>query len=274
MGVDLPWIIGEHQSESVSAVKASKYPAVSSAVQPVKPAVASVEKLSDTSLARPDGAHPTDRPPVRDILDVIVKPPAPEVSHTTLDNLSLVQIAAEVSQCQRCELCQTRGHAVVGQGVEQPTLLIVGEAPGEQEDIQGQPFVGRSGQLLDNMLRTIGHDRHTTTYITNVVKCRPPANRNPRDEEIAACAPYLSRQIELLKPKCVLAMGRFAAHALLKTDQSLQKLRQQVHSVMSGGEPIPVVVTYHPAYLLRRPVDKALAWEDLKRLRQHLLDLG
>jgi uracil-DNA glycosylase family 4 len=184
-----------------------------------------------------------------------------------LDGLNIAELAGAVHACQRCGLCEARQHAVPGHGVDQPTILIVGEAPGEQEDAQGKPFVGRSGQLLDNMLKAIGHDRNTSVYITNVVKCRPPANRNPRDEEIAACAPYLSRQIELLRPKVILAMGRFAAHALLKTDTTLQQLRQSTHAFESAAGVLPVVVTYHPAYLLRRPADKHLAWEDLKRLR-------
>lgn len=199
---------------------------------------------------------------------------SPVAIRRDLKGLSLDEIAAEIQQCQQCGLCSGRTHAVAGQGVSSPEIMVVGEAPGEQEDRDGVPFVGRSGQLLDNMLRAIGHDRTRTVFITNVVKCRPPANRNPKDEEISACQPYLQRQIELLNPKVILAMGRFAAHTLLETDATLQNLRQQNLSItapnQSPGQIIPVVVTYHPSYLLRRPVDKRLAWEDLKRVRQTL----
>ena len=199
---------------------------------------------------------------------------SPVAIRRDLTGLSLDEIAAEIQQCQQCGLCSGRTHAVAGQGVSSPEIMVVGEAPGEQEDRDGVPFVGRSGQLLDNMLRAIGHDRTRTVFITNVVKCRPPANRNPKDEEISACQPYLQRQIELLNPKIILAMGRFAAHTLLETDATLQNLRQQNLSItapnQNPGQIIPVVVTYHPSYLLRRPVDKRLAWEDLKRVRQTL----
>jgi len=199
---------------------------------------------------------------------------SPVAVRRDLTSLSLDEIAAEIQQCQQCGLCSGRTHAVAGQGVSSPEIMVVGEAPGEQEDRDGVPFVGRSGQLLDNMLRAIGHDRTRTVFITNVVKCRPPANRNPKDEEISACQPFLLRQIELLNPKIILAMGKFAAHTLLDTDAALQNLRQQTLSItapnQSPGQVIPVVVTYHPSYLLRRPVDKRLAWEDLKRVRQTL----
>jgi len=147
-----------------------------------------------------------------------------------------------------------------------PSIMVVGEAPGEQEDRQGLPFVGRSGQLLDNMLAAIAHHRDTNVYITNVVKCRPPGNRNPDAQEIAACASYLDRQIALIQPRAILAMGRFAAQTLMKKEASMQALRGQVHFVDVQDRQIPVVATYHPAYLLRRPVEKASAWQDLKRI--------
>jgi DNA polymerase len=190
-------------------------------------------------------------------------------SHTGefVNQQNLEQLQALIRVCQACSLCEQRTHAVAGEGSAKPSVLIVGEAPGEQEDIEGRPFVGRSGQLLDNMLQAIQLDRFEQVFITNVVKCRPPANRNPREDEISACSPYLLRQIELLRPTVVLAMGRFAAHALLNTKEPLQKLRLETQAVTAGENPTPVVVTYHPAYLLRRPTDKRLAWEDLKRVR-------
>lgn len=144
--------------------------------------------------------------------------------------------------------------------------MVIGEAPGEQEDRQGEPFVGPSGELLDNMLTAIGCNRAENVYITNVVKCRPPGNRNPREVEIAACLPYLTRQIELVAPSVILALGRFAAQTLLESSASLMSLRDQNHQVKVGEVHIPLVVTYHPAYLLRKPADKRLAWQDLKRV--------
>jgi len=158
-------------------------------------------------------------------------------------------------------------------GDSQPDWLIVGEAPGEEEDRQGLPFVGRAGQLLDRMLAAMQLTRAQKVYIANVIKCRPPMNRNPDAAEIAACSPYLLRQIQLLRPRMVLAMGRFAAQTLLceggalSAEQARQlplgKLRGRVHRVNLGGLALPVVVTYHPAYLLRSPAEKAKAWADL-----------
>jgi len=143
--------------------------------------------------------------------------------------------------------------------------LVVGEAPGEQEDRQGLPFVGRSGQLLDAMLASVGMSRKSNVYITNVIKCRPPGNRNPKPEEIAACSPYLRRQVNLLKPERIMVVGRFAAQTLLGTDATIGSLRGRVHTFKSDdGRAIPLVVSYHPAYLLRSPLEKARAWQDLR----------
>ena len=266
MGVEVPWIaanesgVDRGQRSTTPNVPSDAAPAQVSTplvepptVQPVQQTMPQPQRVPDRTLAAAPAA------PASKLVESV-----PELD---VSLLGLAQIGQAVSACQRCGLCETRQHAVPGDGVDRPTILIVGEAPGEQEDQQGKPFVGRSGQLLDNMLKAIGHGRDTSVFITNVVKCRPPANRNPRDEEIAACAPYLARQIELLAPTAILAMGRFAAHALLKTDASLQTLRGSTHTLDIGGQSMPVVVTYHPAYLLRRPVDKRLAWEDLKRLR-------
>lgn len=164
-----------------------------------------------------------------------------------------------VSSCQRCQLCSTRTQTVFGTGPHNAEWMVIGEAPGEQEDRQGQPFVGQAGKLLDNMLYAIGLNRTQNVYIANILKCRPPENRNPHPEEIADCAPYLQRQIALLQPKCILLMGRFAAQTLLKTDVSISKLRGQVYFY----ENIPTIVTYHPAYLLRSPQEKGKAWIDL-----------
>jgi DNA polymerase len=174
-----------------------------------------------------------------------------------------------VASCQACALCQSRRQTVFGVGHTQARWLVVGEAPGEQEDLQGEPFVGQAGQLLDNMLKAIGLDRRAhdarAVYIANVLKCRPPANRNPLPQEVLQCEPYLRRQVALLQPSIILALGRFAAQSLLRdsvpdiANLPLARLRGQVHHYAG----IPVIVSYHPAYLLRTPQDKAKAWADL-----------
>jgi DNA polymerase len=174
-----------------------------------------------------------------------------------------------VAGCEACGLCRSRKNTVFGSGDTQARWLVVGEAPGEQEDLQGEPFVGPAGQLLDNMLRAVGLSRGASgaqgVYIANVLKCRPPANRNPQPEEVQQCEPYLRRQVALLQPQIILALGRFAAQTLLHATvpdvagTPLGKLRGQVHHYAG----VPVIVSYHPAYLLRTPHDKARAWSDL-----------
>jgi len=174
-------------------------------------------------------------------------------------------VATEASTCTKCRLASTRTHVVFGVGNPDADVLFIGEAPGQNEDKQGEPFVGAAGQLLDAMLRDIGLDRRTNVYIANVLKSRPPNNRDPRPEEVEACLPYLVRQIALLQPKIMLAVGRIAAQNLLGTDAPLGRLRGRVHHF--GERQTPLVVTYHPAYLLRTPADKRKAWEDLKFAR-------
>ncbi len=166
-----------------------------------------------------------------------------------------------VLTCTRCALHKTRTQAVFGVGNRQAQWLVIGEAPGADEDRQGEPFVGRAGQLLNSMLKAIGLAREQV-YIANILKSRPPNNRDPLPEEVAACEPYLKRQIELINPKVILAVGRIAAQNLLKTETKIGALRGQRH--VYPGSDIPVVVTYHPAYLLRSPQEKRKAWEDLK----------
>jgi uracil-DNA glycosylase len=171
----------------------------------------------------------------------------------------------EVMACTRCPLHKTRTQGVLGVGPKRADWLVIGEAPGAEEDRRGEPFVGAAGQLLDAMLRAIGLDRNTNVYIANVLKSRPPNNRDPKPEEVAACLPYLARQIALLEPKVMLAVGRIAAQNLLGTDVPLGRLRGAVHRF--GERNTPLIVTYHPAYLLRTPSDKRKAWEDLKFAR-------
>ena len=174
------------------------------------------------------------------------------------------ELRARVAACTRCSLSATRTQTVFGVGNLNADWLIVGEAPGAEEDRKGEPFVGRAGQLLNSMLLAIGLPREQV-YIANVLKCRPPGNRDPSPTEAAECLPYLERQIALLKPKIMLVVGRIAAQNLLRTDKTLGSLRQQVHRF--GLSEVPLVVTYHPAYLLRTPGDKRKAWEDLKFAR-------
>ena len=166
----------------------------------------------------------------------------------------------QVAGCQLCELHQSRTQTVFGVGDEQARWLLIGEAPGVDEDRQGEPFVGRAGKLLNAMLQAVGLSREQV-YIANILKCRPPNNRDPRPEEAAACFPYLRRQIELIQPDLIIALGRVAAQRLLDCTTSLARLRGTVHRLEATGT--PVVVTYHPAYLLRTPADKRKAWEDL-----------
>jgi DNA polymerase len=165
-----------------------------------------------------------------------------------------------VKACTLCDLHRTRTQAVFGVGDKQAQWMIIGEAPGADEDTQGEPFVGRAGQLLNSMLKAIGLQREQV-FIANVMKCRPPQNRDPTPAEAACCKPYLHRQIDLVNPKLILCLGRIAAHNLLETDTPIGKLRGQVHRL--GSSQRPVVVTYHPAYLLRSPGEKRRAWEDL-----------
>ncbi|HVO47994.1 MAG TPA: uracil-DNA glycosylase [Steroidobacteraceae bacterium] len=191
---------------------------------------------------------------------------APPVPGTTWDSLK-----AEVLACTRCPLHTTRTQGVFGVGSREAQWLVVGEAPGAEEDRRGEPFVGRAGHLLDAMLRSIGLSRGTNVYIANVLKSRPPGNRDPKPEEVTACLPYLMRQIELLRPRLMLAVGRIAAQNLLATDVPLGRLRGKVHHF--GELNTPLIVTYHPAYLLRTPADKRKAWEDLKFARSVFREL-
>ena len=180
-----------------------------------------------------------------------------------------------MASCKACGLCESRKQTVFGVGHARADWMIVGEAPGEQEDLQGEPFVGVAGQLLDQMLRAVGQSRRAESgegreddqagdpakrvFIANTLKCRPPRNRNPESDELARCEPFLKRQLALVQPKLILVMGRFAVKQLLKSDEAIGRLRGRVHRY----EGVPVIVTYHPAYLLRNMPDKAKAWEDL-----------
>ncbi len=195
----------------------------------------------------------------------LVEIPAPE-------NDSLAVISKELDGCPRCKLCKGRNTVVVGSGNPHAELMFVGEAPGEQEDLEGRPFVGRSGQLLEKMILAMGLTRDQV-FITNVVKCRPPENRNPEPDEIAACSPFLFRQLAIIKPKVVVALGKFAAQTLLQTETPISQLRGQFHAYQPPGFPAggaKLMPTFHPAYLLRNPPAKKDAWEDLKLVAKEL----
>jgi uracil-DNA glycosylase family 4 len=198
--------------------------------------------------------------------------PDPACAAAEVDSLDWDGLEASVAACTRCALSRTRTQTVFGVGSRQAPWLVVGEAPGAEEDARGEPFVGQAGRLLDRMLDAAGLTRSgsgdAAVYIANVLKCRPPGNRNPEPDEVRCCEPYLRRQIELLAPRLILVMGRFAAQSLLGSEASIAALRGRAHPLVFGGRSVPVVVTYHPAYLLRNLADKAKVWADLCLARE------
>ena len=196
----------------------------------------------------------TSRPVV---LRASPEPPADRLQHIAA--LEWPAFALDVSACTACGLCRTRNKAVPGVGDVHAQWLFVGEAPGAEEDAKGEPFVGQAGRLLDNMLLALGMKRGDNVYIANVLKCRPPGNRTPSPLETEACRPYLDRQIALIRPALIIALGKSAATTLLNVDATIASLRGRVHRYQG----VPLIVTYHPAYLLRNLPDKAKAWEDL-----------
>jgi uracil-DNA glycosylase family 4 len=229
-----------------------------------RPAAVAAAPLPPLVVAPPTAARsaaPAVRataPPVAEA--PVAMRPARAIGVQTMDWPTLRET---VAGCEACGLCKSRKNTVFGVGDEQADWMIVGEAPGENEDLRGEPFVGAAGQLLDNMLHAVGRSRtgqgSQGAYIANVLKCRPPANRNPQPEEVVQCEPYLARQVALVKPRVIVAMGRFAVQSLLKTTEPIGRLRGRVHRY----EGVPVIVSYHPAYLLRTPTDKGRAWADL-----------
>src|SRR6266571_7144394 len=189
----------------------------------------------------------------------VVDAPVPVDRLQRIAALGWKGFAADVEACTACGLCRTRNKAVPGVGDVHAQWLFVGEAPGAEEDARGEPFVGQAGRLLDNMLAALGMKRGKNVYIANVLKCRPPGNRAPEPNEVEACRPYLDRQIALIRPKVIVALGKSAATTLLNVDATIASLRGRVHRYQG----VPLIVTYHPAYLLRNLPDKAKAWEDL-----------
>ena len=183
---------------------------------------------------------------------------------------SLESLRETVANCRACGLCENRTQTVFADGVPHSPLMIVGEAPGAEEDQSGLPFVGRAGQLLDRMLKTVDCSRTTNTYIANVLKCHPPGNRDPHVGEIEQCSGHLFQQITANQPKVLLLVGKYSIQTLLNTKKTVGELRGHVHHVQLGDLSIPAVVTYHPAYLLRRPEEKAKVWDDLLLLNRHI----
>jgi len=226
------------------------------------------ERAADVRKPPADAAHTDGRsastpPPAEST-------PAVAVSDGMTDaGGSLAALRAEIGDCTRCPL-HTMGRKQVVFGVGNPSarLMFVGEAPGADEDLQGEPFVGRAGQLLTKIIEAMGFSRDDV-YIANVIKCRPPGNRNPEPLEVETCQPFLFRQIDTIRPKAIVALGTFAAHALLGTDAPISRLRGQVHEFRNGSKLIP---TFHPAYLLRSPERKRDVWEDMKKVRALLAD--
>lgn len=263
MGVPPFWPETPAEDAPVAPVAVTEPPAPMAVEAPP----ASLPVVAAPPVARP--VSPAPSAPSRSLAPVAEAPLGPRPAGVEAMDWSALREA--VAGCQACALCQSRRQTVFGVGHPQAEWMIVGEAPGEQEDKAGEPFVGRAGQLLDRMLHAVGLTRAEApaaqqVYIANVLKCRPPSNRNPQPQEVAQCEPFLLRQMALVQPRVIVAMGRFAVQSLLKSSEPIGRLRGRVHEVQG----IPLVVTYHPAYLLRNPADKALAWDDLCLAREVL----
>jgi uracil-DNA glycosylase family 4 len=220
--------------------------------------------LKAAPAPRAENAASPSTAPVRNTVDIS------ESASTRAERIARMdwaELRQSIADCRACALCAERKQAVPGVGDEQADWLFIGEGPGAEEDARGEPFVGPAGKLLDAMLAAIELKRGQDVYIANAVKCRPPGNRTPEAAEMAACAPYLQRQMELLQPQLVVLLGRAAVHAVLAEDASLASMRGKTLSYALGERQVPVVVSYHPAYLLRNLPDKSKAWEDLCRAR-------
>jgi uracil-DNA glycosylase len=231
------------------------------------PAAPAVVGAAVASVAAPPGVR-TSPASGRDAeaADVVAEAAARRARIAALDWSGF---AEDVAACTACPLCRTRNKPVPGVGATDAQWLFVGEAPGADEDAKGEPFVGQAGRLLDSMLAALGLARGKRVYIANVLKCRPPNNRTPEPREVEACLPYLDRQIELIRPPLIVALGKSAAAALLGTDATIASLRGRIHRYRN----VPLIVTYHPAYLLRNLPDKAKAWEDLLLARRTMAKL-
>lgn len=231
---------------------------------PVKEIKVEREDVQPVQAADVKAGQAVDRQPVQTAgVQALAVESAPQ---TDSKKITLSDLKAKIERCTRCSLARTRNNVVIGEGVENPKVLVVGEGPGEEEDLQGRPFVGRAGILLDKMLNAINLDRKSNCYIANVVKCRPPQNRNPFPDEQSACFGFLQTQIHLLKPQFILCMGKIAAEKLLDQKFSVN----ENHGIFYDYNGIPLMVTYHPSALLRNESLKRPAWEDLKKLKARL----
>ena len=225
--------------------------------------------------ARPTAAAPRETAPAIDVGPILQPPPplAPKELAARTEALRVLD-EGQVRDCVKCKLSQTRTKTVFGQGDPAARIVFVGEAPGHDEDIQGLAFVGKAGQLLTKMIEAMGLTREQV-FICNVLKCRPPNNRDPAPEEVHSCWPYLDQQLKIIHPQVIVALGKPAAQTLLRTQEGISRLRGQWHDYYIGGpgggsEPIPLMPTFHPAYLLRSPGEKVKAWSDLKQVMQKL----
>jgi DNA polymerase len=221
--------------------------------------------LCDQAEALITGSPKEPTPPM-DFSAVVDSVYPPTLDKDSPKGCTLRQLQLMVKQCTRCRLCETRTNTVFGEGVLPPRLMVIGEGPGAEEDASGRAFVGRAGVYLDAWLKSIGMSRDTDVYIANIVKCRPPKNRNPQPDEVEACLPYLRRQIQLAKPEMILLCGGVASKTLLETTDGVGSLRGRFHRY----EGIPVLVTYHPAGVLRNPSYRRPVWEDLKKVASYL----
>ena len=243
--------------------------------RPARDAVEAIEALSPPLVDAPNVVPKPSESPARRVppptaapaVEAKAESPRPAAAPVELTLNDWEQTLQAIEDCQQCDLARTCTRKVPGKGFQQADVMIIGEAPGHDEDIQGQPFVGRAGQLLDKMLAAIELSTKSV-YITNILKCRPPGNRDPHVDEIAACSQFLRAQIKLVAPKVILSVGRISAQNLLKQQSPLGRLRNQQHVLPDTD--IPLLVTYHPAYLLRTPSEKAKSWEDLKALHRLL----
>lgn len=223
-------------------------------------------KYDAPALLSRDGR--VEEPVMKSTVTSPAKPPASSSASLSIPSSSLSEVRVHLGDCTRCKLHQGRNNIVFGVGNPQADLVIVGEAPGRDEDLKGEPFVGRAGKLLTDIIEAIGLTRQDV-YICNVIKCRPPENRNPEQDEIEQCSPYLKAQLSAIKPKMMCALGKFAAQTLTQSDTPISKMRGNFFDY----ENIPVMVTYHPAYLLRNPSAKKEVWEDMKKLHAELCRL-
>ncbi|MBV8659634.1 MAG: uracil-DNA glycosylase [Burkholderiales bacterium] len=262
LGLTPLWVRRELlQAQSAAEAQATPVPAASieapSVVTPVESIVAPKPRATVPAAPIPSPSVP--------VADTTATPDR-DARAAEIAQMNWSELEAAVATCTACALCKSRQKTVFGVGNASAPWVIVGEAPGAEEDRQGEPFVGPAGKLLDNMLASVGRSRRENVYILNTLKCRPPQNRNPEPAELAMCAPFLHRQIELIAPKVILATGRFAVQTLLGREATISSVRGRVHTYRA----IPVIVTYHPAYLLRNLPDKYKAWQDLVLARRTL----